>query len=236
MRGLSGHVSGALVPPEVASRRQFLQRIALLCVAAAVTPIDVALASARNVGSLKARTAAQLGRIGRGLDPKTMAACRKAAGNLTPHAMALLTGPDWEAQTIKAVVDELKKARAYPDRRPPLDGACAKEEADRLRSEAGSRNPTSPAVATSLGVAKAVTLPYVGDVIAAVLMVIAAVVVLIGPSIASAPEDPAATKKKRAETKESEKEAAVRLRKLQESLVVKLEGVDDCDGFGKRVR
>lgn len=97
---------------------------------------------------------------------------------------------------FKAVADELKKAGAYPDRRPPLNPPCARDEADRLRNEAASGNPTSNAVGAGLAAAGAVvaTIPVFGAINAAVLATIAAAIVLVGLLLARAPEGQATSK------------------------------------------
>lgn len=216
-----------LNPRNPDSRRQFLQRLVTLCVAVAAAPAGAAAAPPRNAALMTAKAAAQWARIERGLDAKTMAACRKAAASLVPRLTALLQQRDWEAKTLKAVADELKKLGAYPDRAPAFDAACAKEEeADRLRAEAASRKPTSNSISAALAVANAVvaTLPAVGPIIAAVLIVIAAVIMLLAQAQAQADRESA-----------KRRPASEHLLKLQDALVLKLEPVRDCHCFGKKV-
>lgn len=206
------------------SRRVFLGRITTVCAAAIAASTGAAWASPDDAASLKAKTASQWARINRGLDAKTMAAYRTIAGHLAPRAPALLGRPDGEAQLIKAIADELKKAGVYPDRRPNLDSKCSREEADRLRSEAASASSTGNAAGTNIAVAgDLATVPYIGTVIAAVLMAVAAVIILIGQMRAKAQEDQA-----------QQKDTAARLAKLRDSMVLKLERARDCDCFGKK--
>ncbi len=231
-------VNGARRRVERQSRREFLQRVATLGAAVVVPTAGAALLAPVDAASMKARTAVQWARLQRGLDPVTMAACRKVAERLAPRTLAVLAGPGWEAAMFKSVADELKKAGAYPDRRPPLDAPCAQAEADRLRNEAASGNPTSNAVGTGLAVAGAVvaTIPVFGAINAAVLAMIAAVLLQIGQLLAQAPEGQATSKEQWAAARAADRtgDARERLRKMQEALVFKLERVGDCDAFGRK--
>jgi hypothetical protein len=224
---------------ESESRRQFLKSVASFGAAAVMPTAGAALLPPVDAAAMKARTAVQWARLQRGLDPMTMAACRKAAERLAPRAMALVAGPEWEARMYKAVADELRKAGADADLRPPLDPRCAKEEADRMRDQAASNNPTSNAVGAGLAAAGAIvaTLPAVGPVTAAVLAAIAAVMILIGQLLPQTAEDQVATKGPLAAgtARDRTGEAGLRLRRLQEALVFRLERVGDCEPFGRKV-
>ena len=185
---------------------------------------------------------AQWARLQRGLSQKSMAGCRKAADRLMPRLGALLKGPQWEGQTYKAIVDELKQAGVYPDRPPPLSPECA--EAEALRGEAASTSSSSGAVGAGLAVAAAAvaTLPVVGPIIGAVLLLIAAVIILIGQIIAKALEDQAAAKegdqaaqkeKDQAAQKDKE-EQATKVKKMQRRVTDEMARRDDCTLFGKK--
>jgi hypothetical protein len=147
-------------------RRRFLQQATAAMMVAALSAVPATLASSDD----DPRTAQQWARLKRGLSPKTMAACRKAADRLVPRVETLLKGPEWESEMIRAIVGELKQAGVYPAHSPPAGPGCA-----------------DAAAATA-------TLPGVGTIIAAVLAVVAAVVILIGQTLAKTLEDQAAAK------------------------------------------
>jgi Na+-transporting methylmalonyl-CoA/oxaloacetate decarboxylase gamma subunit len=210
------------------SRRQFLQRsIALLLVGAALSafPTKFAFSDADD-----ARADAQWARLKRGLSPKAMAGCRKAAERLAPRMGQLLKGPQWEAQTFRAIAAELKQAGVYPDRPPAPGLGCP--DGDALRGEAESIDDSGGgSIGAGLSVAAAATagLPGIGTVIAAVLALIAAVLVMIGQIIAKALEDQAAAKEG-----EDAEEQVVRLKKARSRVVAETESRDDCTLFGKK--
>ena len=171
-----------------ATRRRFLRCAAALLAGTLISPPPGRI-------SFAADSDAQWARLQRGLSQETMAGCRKAADRLMPRLGALLNGPQWESQTFKAIVDELKQAGVYPDHPPPRSPECA--EAESLRGEAAStisRLPAPSSAGLAVAAAAVATVPGVGPVIAAVLLVIAAVVILIGQIIAKALEDQAAAK------------------------------------------
>lgn len=219
------------------SRRQFLRHLSVLCAAASTTALPSTPQAAIGDADLTARTSVQLARIKRTLDPKTMAGCRKVADKLAPRMPALLKGPDWQNQMIKAIVKELKAGDLLPVDRPPLDPACA-NEADRLRSEAQNIRPHANAVAASIAAAAAAvsTIPVTGPIIVAILVLIAAVLILIAQIIAKAREDESAAKEKPAGSKDAkaDKEADDRLRLLKSDVVVEMESHPDCEFSTKK--
>jgi hypothetical protein len=209
-----------------ASRRRFLKRASLLFLAAAVSRI--AAAAPQDVAPLMNQSA----RINRALGPQTMAQCRKAAENLMPRIRSLLKTPNWETETVKAIVAELKFVGAFRIDRAPLDPKCA-QEAERLRGDAEGTRATSNAVSAAITAASAVVsiAPPAGPIIAAILAMIAAVMILIGQLITKAKEDEAARKEKKAGLKEleAEREDTKRLDKLTSDFVAELELHPDCE-------
>jgi Na+-transporting methylmalonyl-CoA/oxaloacetate decarboxylase gamma subunit len=145
----------------------------------------------------------------------------------------LLKGSKWEVQTYKAIVDELKSEGVDPDRE-------AGREADRLRSEAESRQGSANAVTSSLaaiGAIAASTITPVGPIIAAVLLVLAAVIMLIGQIIQKAQEDQAAARDPAAKAKEKEtKYQLKKIRTMEAKLVKLMESLDDCVLFRKNCK
>ena len=186
------------------ARRQFLQRSTALFIGALLSSMPAAFALS---DADYARADAQWARLKRGLSPKAMAGCRKAAERLAPRLGELLKGAEWEAQTMRAVAAELKLAGVYPDRAAQASPGCASADAG----------------------AAVATLPGIGTVIAAVLALVAAVIVMIGQIMAKALEDQAAAK----EGKDAE-EQLVRLKKARSRTVVETESRDDCTLFGKK--
>ncbi len=226
MAHLQRPVSAVAGLPLRTARRRFLQRSTALFIGAVLSscPVGFALSDADD-----ARADAQWARLKRGLSPKAMAGCRKAAERLAPRLGELLKGPQWESQLYRAVAAELKQAGVYPDR-PPLAGpGCT--EADALRGEAESTKSGDASVRAALDVAAAAvaTMPGLGTVIAAVVAVIAAVIVLIGQIIAKALEDQAAAK----EGKDA-KEQVAKLKKARSRAVTETEARDDCTLFAKK--
>jgi hypothetical protein len=217
------------------SRRGFLRRLGLLCIAAGMTRVGPAWAA--EDAELVARTGVQWARIQRGLDTQTLAACRKAASALAPRAAALLKGPSWRDDILKAALAELKKAGVETDRRPKPAPACT--EAERLRGDAGSTTATTGAVtATTTAAAQlAATTPVVGPVIAAILAVVAAVIILVGQIMAKAKEDEAAAKEKQQQLAalQEERRADEKRRKVQADLVKAMESRDDCTLFARKL-
>lgn len=207
------------------SRRRFLRCLAVLLAGASIS-----LPPGRM--SFAADADAQWARLQRGLSRKSMAGCRKAADRLMPRLGALLKGPQWEGQTYKAIVDELKQAGVYPGGPPPLSPDCA----EALRSEAGSTSSSAGAVDAALAVAAATaaTLPGVGAIIAAVLMVIAAVIILIGQIMAKQLEDQAAAKEKDQAAQKEKEEQATKIKKMQRRVTDEMARRDDCILFGKK--
>ena len=199
-----------------ATRRRFLS-----CASALLAGTVVATTPAR--WSL-ADSDAQWARLQRGLSQKSMADCRKVADRLVPRLGELLKGPQWEGQLIKAVADELKRAKAYPNHPPPPGSECA----EALRGEAGSTSSSAGAVDAGIGVAAATTatLPGVGTVIAAVLLVIAAVIMIIAHTMTSSKEQQAAEKEHEEQTE--------KVKKLQRRVTDEMARRDDCILFGKK--
>ena len=198
------------------TRRRFLR-----CVAACLAG---SLMSAMPGRVSLADSDAQWARLQRGLSQKSIADCRKVADRLVPRLGELLKGPQWEGQLIKAIADELKRAKAYPIHPPPPGPGCA----EALRGEAGSTSSSAGAVDAGIGVAAAATatLPGVGAVIAAVLMMIAAVVMIIAYIMTTLKEQQAAEKE--------HEEQTAKVKKLQERVTDELERRDDCTLFGKK--
>ena len=209
-----------------ATRRRVLRSAAVLFAGTLISPMPARVSFAD--------ADAQWARLQRGLSQKSMAGCRKAADRLMPRLGALLKGPHWEGQTYKAIVDELKQAGVYPDRPPPLSPDCA--EAEALRGEAASTSSSSGAVGAGLAVAAAVvaTLPVVGPIIGAVLLLIAAVIVHIGQIIAKALEDQAAAKEKDQAAQKEKEEQAAKIKKMQRRVTDEMARRDDCTLFGKK--
>jgi len=218
------------------SRRIFLARVSALC-AVAATPTIPATMAASDDANFAARTAVQWARIKRALSPQAMTQCRKAAANLAPRMRALLLAKDWESQTLNAIVAELKAVGALPVEHKQLDPKCA-AEADRRRGDASGTQASYGAISAALAAAAAAagTIPIVGPIIAAILLLIAAVIILVGQIIAKILEDQAAAKEKQAGTKEmrakrekEEREAEERRRRVEEYLVIELERRPDCE-------
>jgi hypothetical protein len=218
------------------SRRGFLLRLGLICIAAGMTRVGLARAAGEDA-ELVARTDVQWGRIQRGLDSRTLAACRKAANALAPRAVALLKGPSWKDDILKAALAELKKAGVETSRRSKPDSACG--EAERLRNEAGSTTSAAGAATAAATAAAqvAATTPVVGPVIAAVLAAVAAVIVLLGQIMAKAKEDQAAAKEKQQQlaAMQAERETDEKRRIVQADLVKAMEARDDCTLFARKL-
>ncbi len=89
-----------------ATRRRFLSCASALFAGTVVATIPVRWSFAD--------ADAQWARLQRGLSQKSMADCRKVADRLVPRLGELLKGPQWESQFIKAIADELKRAKAIP--------------------------------------------------------------------------------------------------------------------------
>jgi hypothetical protein len=208
------------------TRRRVLRCAAVLFAGTLISPLPARISFAD--------ADAQWARLQRGLSQKSMAGCRKAADRLMPRLGGLLKGPQWEGQTYKAIVDELKQAGVYPDRPPPLSPDCA--EAEALRGEASSTSSSSGAVGAGLAVAAAAVavLPVVGPIIGAVLLLIAAVIVLIGQIIAKALEDQAAAKEKDEAAQKEKEEQAAKIKKMQRRVTDEMARRDDCTLFGKK--
>jgi hypothetical protein len=183
--------------------------------------------------SFAADADAQWARLQRGLSQKSMAGCRKAADRLMPRLGVLLKGPQWEAQTYKAIVDELKQAGVYPDRPAPLSPECAES----LRGEAGSAS-TPGSIDAGLGAAADntafVILPGTGPIIGAILLLIAAVIVMIGQIIAKALEDQAAAKEKDQAAQREKEDQATKIKKMKKRTTDEMARRDDCILFGKK--
>jgi hypothetical protein len=111
-------------------------------------------------------------------------------------------------QLEKAEWNKVKNERVDDarDKRNTLKGEAANltQEAQALRGEAANIKATCNAVAAGIAVAAAccATIPIVGPIIAAALLLVAAVIILIGQLIAKALEDQAAAKEKQAGMKE----------------------------------
>ncbi len=179
----------------------------------------------------------QWARIRRTLGPKVIAGCGNVADKLARRMPALLKGPDWQNQTIKAIAKELKAADLLPVDSPRLDPACA-NEADRLRSQAQNNRPSANSVAASITAAAAAVsaIPVTGPIIAAILVLIAAIVILIAQIIATEREEESAGKEKRASSNDAktDKEADDRLRQLKSDVVAEMESHPDCEFSTKR--
>jgi Na+-transporting methylmalonyl-CoA/oxaloacetate decarboxylase gamma subunit len=228
MTGVRVHLSETPQLVKGESRRHFLLQLSALCLSTVLFPAKRASAIGAD-----SPTAAQWARIKRGLPKKTIIACERVANRLAPQMATLLKGSKWEVQTYKAIVDELKSEGVDPDRE-------AGREADRLRSEAESRQGSANAVTSSLaaiGAIAASTITPVGPIIAAVLLVLAAVIMLIGQIIQKAQEDQAAARDPAAKAKEKEtKDQLKKIRTMEAKLVKLMESLDDCVLFRKNCK
>ena len=106
-----------------------------------------------------------------------MATCERVAAKLAPRAAVLLKDSQWEGRTYKAIVDELRAGGIYPEYKKKDTG----KEAESLRGEAKNTQSSSGAVKAGITVASAVvaTIPVVGPIVAAALILIAAIIKLI---------------------------------------------------------
>jgi len=199
-----------------ATRRRFLSCASALLAGTVVATIPTRWSFAD--------TDVQWARLQRGLSQKSMADCRKVAERLRPRLGELLKGAQWEGQLVKAVADELKRAKAYPIHPPPPGPACA----EALRGEAGSTSSSAGAIDAGVNAAAATTatLPGIGTVIAAVLLVVAAVIMIIAQTMTSGKEQQAADKE--------HEEQTAKVNKLQRRVTDEMERRDDCTLFAKK--
>ena len=211
MNGPLGHVSGIPDPRNRGSRRKFLAQLSALCAGA--------LIGGKTVSAIQTdpatRFAAQWKRIKGGLPTTTMATCERVAAKLAPRAAVLLQDSQWEGRTYKAIVDELRAAGIYPkDKSNP-----AKEGGQNTRSSSGAPNASVPE-----SQAVAATIPVVGPVVAAALLLIAAVLNVLEGMVAKGEQDQAGANKDRLE----------KIRAMELRLVKSMESLDDCALFGKK--
>jgi hypothetical protein len=212
--------------------------------AARISPARIA----PNVATDLADRTAVLARIERGLSPEMLAACRRAANNLAPRLGSLLSGPDWESRLLVAIVSELKevgvsfdkaeelarqskekKSRPADERASRIEKLDKGGEAEALRGEAAEIKATAAAASAAIAVAGATvaTIPPVGPIIAAALLVIAAVVAYLEQPLEKGDLSAADAKKKEGEG--SAAEIAERLRRTKLRLVMQMESQKDDD-------
>jgi hypothetical protein len=205
------------------SRRNFLWQLSALCISVIIRPKFVAAIETDP----DTRIAAQWRRIKGGLPASRMATCERIAAKLAPRSAVLLKDSEWEGRTYKAIVDELRAAGIYSEYKK----TDTSRDADRLRGEARKRSSSSGAVSASIGVAQAAvaTLPIVGPVIAAALLLIAAVILLIAQIVGREDSDEPSAKERQAKKDRLEKIRAMELR-----LVKVMESLDDCILFKKK--
>src|SRR6185503_15749871 len=145
----------------MANRRNFLWQLLALCSTNLIGWKSLATIQTDQTKLI----VTQQKRIKAGLASPTSRTCQRIATKIAPRTIELVKDPGWEGLMYKAIADELKAAGLYPEVRNP----------ESQRGSSGSVGGPQPAAAT---------LPALGPVVAAVLLLIAAVLVMIEEIVA----------------------------------------------------